>query len=256
MDDDMDDLASQLSWTTIQPRHQRRGESGSSACSSGITAKMRKTNNFPFLSDEETVKYIADSKVMFILRGLPGSGKSLIAQLITEVYPNAISCSADDFFTRRDGSYRFDRRQLPSAHASSQDKAKDACIRGCSVVIIDNTNIKMEEFRPYTDMSGSFNYTVITVQPRTPWKFNATELARRTNHGVNIGTIQRRIDEFEEGIPLYYGWFLSESHSRRVRQKANEIFNTCKEVSTDFLHFISSLTFNQGWLNSMQKLRI
>ena len=39
----------------------------------------RETLNFPFLQDAKTIEFIMNSKTMFIMRGLPGSGKSKIA---------------------------------------------------------------------------------------------------------------------------------------------------------------------------------
>ena len=66
--------------------------------------------NFPFLTDDETVKHVGGSKVMFIMRGLPGSGKSTIVKLIAEKYKtNVVVCSADDHFLQEDGSYLYDK---------------------------------------------------------------------------------------------------------------------------------------------------
>ena len=44
---------------------------------------------------------------MFIMRGVPGSGKSTLAKRIQKQYPEAVKCSADDFFIDADGIYRW-----------------------------------------------------------------------------------------------------------------------------------------------------
>ena len=68
--------------------------------------------NFPFLTDDLTQKHVIKSRVMFIMRGLPGSGKSTIVRLIREKYQpitDVVVCSADDYFLQEDGSYNYDK---------------------------------------------------------------------------------------------------------------------------------------------------
>ena len=67
---------------------------------------------------------------MFIMRGLPGSGKSAVAQQIKQVYGDlAVICSADDFQEEVEDR---ETRQ----HVMCQEKAKMACENGKPVVII------------------------------------------------------------------------------------------------------------------------
>ncbi len=44
--------------------------------------------SYPFLTDDATVQFIKKSKVIFVMRGLPGSGKSTIVRSIKEVSLN------------------------------------------------------------------------------------------------------------------------------------------------------------------------
>ena len=83
--------------------------------------------DFPFLSDENTINFIRSSKIMFINRGLPGSGKSTLSSRIRSVYKSAIICSADDYFTDENGIYNFDINKRPLAHEISQKKAIKSC---------------------------------------------------------------------------------------------------------------------------------
>lgn len=254
---DMDSLELQFAGTSIHESVKHRQDEGAtSSRDSSIPDGVRKINNFPFFNDRETVEYIRDAKVMFIMRGLPGSGKSTIVKMITEVYPCAVPCSADDYFQQPDGSYKFNRSQLSFAHEFCQEKAKGACVKSCPVIVIDNTNVKMWEMRKYADLASSFNYTVVTVQPRTPWKFNPTELAKRNKHAVDAETIRQRLRQFDEGIPLYYGWFLNEKYSDNISRTADQIFKSCQRVSPDFSYFISSLTYNPGLSDFIQMWRM
>ena len=59
--------------------------------------------DFPFFVDDDTIKWIRSNRVMFIMRGLPGSGKSTLVKTIKSIYAKDATgdfciCSADDFF--------------------------------------------------------------------------------------------------------------------------------------------------------------
>ncbi len=58
------------------------------------------SQEFAFLDkqDELTLSFIRSSRVMFINRGLPGSGKSTLSRRIDAEYGSVI-CAGDDFFT-------------------------------------------------------------------------------------------------------------------------------------------------------------
>ena len=73
---------------------------------SAIPEEVRRSCDYPFLQHQPTVEYVKQSRVMFVMRGLPGSGKSTVVKLLVETYPNSTCCSADDFFLQLDGSYR------------------------------------------------------------------------------------------------------------------------------------------------------
>ena len=67
--------------------------------------------SFPFLTDDLTQKHVIKSRVMFIMRGLPGSGKSTIVRNIRDKYQpitDVVVCSADDYFLQ-EGSYNYDK---------------------------------------------------------------------------------------------------------------------------------------------------
>jgi len=66
---------------------------------------------------------------LYLVRGLPGSGKSTFARALS------VNCySADDFFTR-DGVYDFDPRLIGNAHLECQDKTKHSLSYGDDVAV-------------------------------------------------------------------------------------------------------------------------
>ncbi|XP_041373615.1 2',3'-cyclic-nucleotide 3'-phosphodiesterase-like [Gigantopelta aegis] len=182
--------------------------------------------NFPFLHDHATVKYLKDSKVMFIMRGLPGSGKSTIVRSIQSTYPISAVCSADDYFLK-DGVYNFDPNKLGPAHETCRLRTEQHCQSGCPVVVIDNTNVKRWEMKEYLDLALRTNYVVVLVEPQTPWKFDARELARRNKHGLSEEILQYKVRLFQDFMPSYYGWFFNEADSRYFLRMGRKLVEEC-----------------------------
>jgi hypothetical protein len=141
--------------------------------------KLDVSNYFPFLNDKQTIEFIKRSKVMFINRGLPGSGKSTLSRKIAAVYgvDSTVICAGDDFFTDEFGNYNFVREKLKEAHETAQNKAINACKNENSPIIADNTNITYWEVKNYLKIAKDFNYVAFVIEPRTPHKFNPEILA-------------------------------------------------------------------------------
>ena len=49
---------------------------------------------------------------------------------------------------------------------------------------VDNTGVKRWELVNYFRMAQINFYTVILLEPRTPWRFNVNQLAAKNTHGV------------------------------------------------------------------------
>lgn len=133
--------------------------------------------------------------LMTILRGVPGSGKSHLANLLLDV-PGTVVYSTDDFFMV-DGEYRFDPKKLGSYHAANQRRAREACAARTPHIVIDNTHVKAWEAREYVRMAFEHDYKVVFVEPTVPWAKDAEECAKRNTHGVPLETIKRMLDGWE-----------------------------------------------------------
>ena len=71
------------------------------------------------------------------MRGLPGSGKSVIARQIKQVYGDlAAICSADDFRVNLRGEYVWRLEEYETTHMKCRDKARQSCEYGIPVVVI------------------------------------------------------------------------------------------------------------------------
>ncbi|XP_075418882.1 NEDD4-binding protein 2-like 1 [Tenrec ecaudatus] len=139
-------------------------------------------------------------KHLYLLRGLPGSGKTTLARQLQRDAPRAQVFSTDDFFLGEDGTYEFNADLLEEAHRWNQKRARKAMRSGVSPIIIDNTNLLAWEMQPYAAMALENNYEVIFREPATRWKFNVPELARRNVHGVPREKIQRMKERYEHGV--------------------------------------------------------
>ena len=139
--------------------------------------------DYSLLTDHDTIRLLSCSLTMVVMRGLPGSGKSTVVSTITRVYPHAVVCSADHYFMN-DGKYEYSSSRLKSAHLQCQDKALGACEAGERLVVVDNTGVKKWELVNYFRMAQLHRYTVILLEPRTPWRFNVEQLAVKNTHGV------------------------------------------------------------------------
>ena len=134
------------------------------------------------------------NQVMVILRGLPGSGKSALAEDLKHMC-DAVVVSADDFFTQA-GKYVFDPSRLSEAHEYCRELALGALREGKSVVI-DNTNSMRWEFQAYMNMSYDLGLVPVIMSPATTWAADPVECHIRTKHGVPLEKIIQMYSRWE-----------------------------------------------------------
>ncbi|XP_029302087.1 NEDD4-binding protein 2-like 2 [Cottoperca gobio] len=141
------------------------------------------------------------SLVLFLMRGLPGSGKSTMARELLSSGPSGLILSTDDYFAHREG-YHYDAGLLGAAHEWNHNRAKDAMHDGRSPIIIDNTNAQAWEMKPYVKMALESGYKVDFCEPDTDWKFDPYELEKRNTHGVPQEKIAQMMDRFSFPISV------------------------------------------------------
>ncbi|XP_007954149.1 NEDD4-binding protein 2-like 2 [Orycteropus afer afer] len=140
-------------------------------------------------------------KLLILLRGLPGSGKTTLSRILLGQSRDGIVFSTDDYFRHQDG-YRYNVNQLGDAHDWNQSRAKQAMAQGRSPVIIDNTNTQAWEMKPYVEMAIGKGYRVEFHEPETWWKFDPEELEKRNKHGVSRKKIAQMLERYEYHVSI------------------------------------------------------
>lgn len=140
-------------------------------------------------------------KKLIIMRGISGSGKSTLAKKIGK---GGIVLSTDDYFMK-DGVYNFEPTKLGEYHKKNQEKTKECMEKEITPIVIDNTNSKEWEMKPYVSLADDFGYQVKIEEMPIP---SMEELIKRQKSRENINkslpkeTLERMINNFKKGITV------------------------------------------------------
>ena len=106
-----------------------------------VPKPQQKYLDFPFIEHDETVRLLPQFRVMFILRGLAGSGKSTIADAIVKQCGDHVTvCSANNYHYNEDGEYAFRRDALQETHRKCQKRAEKYAALNRPVIIIGESD--------------------------------------------------------------------------------------------------------------------
>ncbi len=130
------------------------------------------------------------------MRGVSGSGKSTVAdQMVGE----GVKLSTDDFWGP---AYEYDEERIAEAHMWNQDRSQSAMEKGLSPIVIDNTNTKAWEMKPYVEMAIRYGYQIEMMEPDTSWQFDVLALTQKNTHDVPREVIQDMVDGYEHDVTV------------------------------------------------------
>lgn len=101
-------------------------------------------------------------KTLYIVRGLPGSGKSTFAKTLGGTH-----FETDNFFMV-DGEYKFDGTKIKEAHNWCQNGVNSAMILNNTAglnetIVVSNTFTQEWEMKPYFEMAETYGYRVFSI---------------------------------------------------------------------------------------------
>lgn len=83
----------------------------------GSLSESSEIFDFPFTDDDCTMDFLKDhGRIMFIIRGPPGTAKNSLSRMLTNQYTTATVCSADAYFGNTFSSFKREPQTLSKSH--------------------------------------------------------------------------------------------------------------------------------------------
>ena len=116
----------------------------------------------------------------------------------------------------------------------SQGRAEALCEDACNLVIVDNTHVKRWELQPYINTAAKFRYTVLILEPQTPWAKDPVQLAKRNSHDVSENVIMKKLKEWQEIRPRYFCWQLNLADSHLLISQVKNMLHLASMSCPNF----------------------
>ena len=139
----------------------------------------------------------ATEKILTIVRGLPGSGKTHIARGVAAFLKSGgpLICSADSYFMNEDVHgqmvYDFDQRRMKDAHKHCQMQFQEALVLDARVVVVDNTSLKRKDYAEYVTKGKDAGYNVVIVDVECRHDADAELFYSRCVHKVPLEAVKQ-----------------------------------------------------------------
>lgn len=150
------------------------------------------------------------NKELIIMRGVPSSGKSYLANELA--VDTGVVLSADDYHTDAAGNYNWKPQNVPIAHKWNHARVVDAINKNVTPVIIDNTHVKLWELKklkPIIELAQRKDYDVRIEEPNENWyhwdtAFDTDALFERSKktHKLPREAIKRMINNYEKNVTI------------------------------------------------------
>lgn len=96
--------------------------------------------------------------ILYIIRGLPGSGKSSLGEKLAP----GLSFSADDWFLEN-GQYNYNKDELTEAHEYCRANVAVSMRNHEDVIAVCNTFTRKWEMEPYFELCTKYGYTPVEI---------------------------------------------------------------------------------------------
>jgi predicted kinase len=102
-------------------------------------------------------------KILYIVRGIPGTGKSTFAKTL-----GGIHIEADQYFVDVEGNYNFDGSKIKLAHEYCRTQTEawmktDGDQVNVNKIVVSNTFTQEWEMEPYFELAKKYGYKVFSI---------------------------------------------------------------------------------------------
>ncbi|XP_075033035.1 2',3'-cyclic-nucleotide 3'-phosphodiesterase isoform X2 [Mixophyes fleayi] len=184
----------------------------------------------PLLVDDHTVATVRESKILVLLRGLPGSGKSTLAKDIDQKYKDSSRIISAD---------KYEIKPVIRSSSGGDYSKLDDELRSCferrevSLVILDDTHHDRERLDELFDMANKYQFTVVVLEPKTPWRLDCAQLKDRNHWKLSLEELKNLRPTLEKDLlPLYFGWFLAKRDEDSLRKTSHEFLEQLQNLKT------------------------
>lgn len=153
-----------------------------------------------------------EQKYLILMQGVPGSGKSYVAQAIyyaltfdsmTETHNDSCKIYSADTHRMIAGKYVWDAKREKKVWARHQAEVLQGMAEGIPTIIIDNVNKSRKDAKFYFEKAKEFGYAIqvvrVTTQPDITLAHNA---ARREDRKVPEDKIRAMGAAMQDLLPM------------------------------------------------------
>jgi predicted kinase len=136
------------------------------------------------------------NKILMILRGASGSGKSSLANfLVNNSKADAAYYEADLFMENAQGQYEFKPEKLGYCHNKCVAAVESSMVSELPLIIISNTSTKERDFKAYIELATKYGYKVtsLVVENRH---------GNKDLHNVPEETLNRQEESIRQSLKL------------------------------------------------------
>ena len=156
---------------------------------------------------EDLSKSKSKKRVLYIMRGPPGCGKTtwcrrtlekimgLENKFLDEHPKLALShiLSADNYYMNR-GKYYFNASKLPEYHKYNFIRTEGSMILNLEPIFVDNSNTRVWEFSKYVRLAKKYKYWIKIIEP-TEYNEDAFDLDKLIEINKKRDNIRKNINE-------------------------------------------------------------
>jgi ABC-type uncharacterized transport system ATPase subunit len=129
-----------------------------------------------------------EEKNLYLVRGLPGAGKTTFSKSI--LHEGDLMIAADDFMINEKGEYLFDVNRLQEVHDLCAKKVFDAMETGVGRIFVHNTLTEKWEVEKYYTLAKKHSYRVFSIILENRHR-------NESNHGISSHTLGTMRERFE-----------------------------------------------------------